>query len=162
MIASWPGTIKAGVVSQDLIDFSDMLPTFAELGGGHVPQDRKVDGRSFLPQLKGEKGNPRDWVFCWYERNGRRQRASQHVRNQRYKLYADGRFFDVVKNPLERKPLAAGNLTEDQRAIRRRLDVTLQLKVAETKKIDRLKQFNKPAKSGKRKNQGKKKKRKAA
>src|SRR5262249_11220478 len=34
LIVNWPGTTPAGVVLKDLVDFSDMLPTFVELGGG--------------------------------------------------------------------------------------------------------------------------------
>src|SRR5262249_44437162 len=33
LIANWPGTTPAGVVSKNLTDFSDLLPTFAALGG---------------------------------------------------------------------------------------------------------------------------------
>ncbi len=110
MIASWPGTIKGDQVSQDLIDFSDILPTLADVGGGQVPTDRAIDGRSFLPLLKGEPGNPRDWVYCWYQRDGKRNgTAKVFARNQTYKLYDDGQMFNV---PLDEKELKA--LTPEQ------------------------------------------------
>jgi len=122
MIASWPSKMPAGRVSQGLVDFSDLLPTLADAAGGKVPQDRTIDGRSFLPQLKGEKGNPRDWVFCWYERNGKRDgNVKRYARNQTYKLYHDGRFYHIPSDELEKSSIAPEDLNEDARGIRQKL-----------------------------------------
>lgn len=126
MIAHWPGTIKPGSVTQDLIDFSDVLPTLAELGGGKVPQDRKIDGRSFLPQLKGGKGNPRDWVFCWYERDGRRHGdVKRYARNQTYKLYHDGRFYNVPADELEKRSLTPDQIDTTAKSVQAKLKAVL-------------------------------------
>ncbi|MHC4248482.1 MAG: sulfatase-like hydrolase/transferase [Planctomycetota bacterium] len=126
MVASWPGTIKRGVVSQDLIDFSDMLVTFADLGGGQVPTDRKIDGRSFAPQLRGERGNPRDWVFCWYERNGKRSgKVKRFARNQVYKLYHDGRFYNIPADELEKKQLSPNQIDTSAREVQARLKAVI-------------------------------------
>src|SRR5207248_10961604 len=46
MIASWPGATPAGKVSKGLMDFSDYLPTFAELAGASLPSGVTIDGRS--------------------------------------------------------------------------------------------------------------------
>lgn len=104
LIARWPGVIPEGKVSQDLVDFSDFLPTLCEAAGARVPDELGVDGRSFLPQLKGEAGNPREWIYCWYSRDGSPD-AEVWARNQRYKLYATGEFYDVSQDPLERQPV---------------------------------------------------------
>jgi arylsulfatase A-like enzyme len=53
-IASWPGTIPAGTTSAETVMSMDLLPTFAKLAGVHLPADRKIDGRDFMPVLKGE------------------------------------------------------------------------------------------------------------
>ncbi len=103
LIANWPHVIPQGTVSDDLIDFSDFLPTFCD-ATGDVPKDRLLDGRSFLPQLRGEPGDPRNWVYCWYSaRRGDKPQA--WARNQRYKLYADGSFYDVPNDWHEKNPL---------------------------------------------------------
>jgi arylsulfatase A len=74
MIASWPGTIPAGEVSQSLISFCDFFPTLADLAGAPLPQGVTIDGRSFAPILRGETTkSPRDWIFVllgrrWYDR----------------------------------------------------------------------------------------------
>ena len=63
LIANWKGTTPAGRVLNDLVDFSDFFATFAELAGAKLPEGVTFDSRSFAPQLRGEKGKPRDWVF---------------------------------------------------------------------------------------------------
>jgi arylsulfatase A len=57
LIATWPGIVPAGRVSLDLIDSTDFLPTVCAAAGIDIPADWKVDGRSFLPQLRGEQGS---------------------------------------------------------------------------------------------------------
>ncbi|MCP5120360.1 MAG: sulfatase-like hydrolase/transferase, partial [bacterium] len=70
-IGYWPGVIPAGQVSEDLIDFTDFLPTALDVAGAAAPAG--LDGRSFLPQLKGERGNPREWIYTYY--NSRPERT---------------------------------------------------------------------------------------
>jgi arylsulfatase A len=128
LVASWPGKISAGIVSEDLIDFTDMLPTIAETTGAAHPKGVTLDGRSFLPQLLGKPGNPRQWIYCWYARNGigKNNKASQHARTVQYKYYLRGDFYDVVADPKEKKSLADGKLTDEQRQIRDQLRQVIQ------------------------------------
>jgi arylsulfatase A len=132
-MASWPGTIEKGQVRDDLVDFSDVLPTLAEIGGATVPESPKIDGSSLVPVFRGEKGRKKDYIYCWYQRTGLRKKAKQLVRTQRFKLYASGKFFDVEKDPLERSPIAATDVPESlqstyamlQRAIARHQKTTV-------------------------------------
>lgn len=111
LIISWPAAITTGRVLQDLVDFSDFLPTLCEAAGAGIPETLSLDGRSFLPRLRGEQGNARDWIYCWYSRSGKR--AEQWTRNQRYKLYPDGKLYDIGKDPLEKNPLT--DLSDEER-----------------------------------------------
>ncbi len=108
-IVSWPGQAERGKVCNDLVDFSDFLPTICEAAGATVPPALKIDGRSFLPQLRGKSGSPRAWIYCWYARNGG-ARGREFVRNQRFKLYRTGDFYDVSRDVLEKRPLDTANL----------------------------------------------------
>jgi arylsulfatase A len=109
MIANQPGVVSAGKVCGDLVDFSDFVPTFAEATGTEVPENMKVDGRSFLPQLRGEKGNPREWIFCHYDPKWLgRKKATRFVRDKRWKLYASGELYDVQADVLEQNPDPTG------------------------------------------------------
>jgi arylsulfatase A len=97
-VANWPAVNRNSIVSDDLIDFSDVLPTIVDACGVELPSDRKIDGRSFLPQIRGEKGNPREWVFCHYfGGKGRTKKgAASAIWDRRWKLYEDGRFYDLA------------------------------------------------------------------
>ncbi len=102
LICSWPDTIPPGAVTTDLIDASDFLPTILEAAEITPPDDYFIDGRSFLPQLKGETGNPRDWIFFHFEpMSGRVHRYARFIRDHRWKLYDDGRLFDLNADPEE-------------------------------------------------------------
>lgn len=93
-IASWPGTTPAGVVSHDLVDFTDVLSTFAELGKGKPAAGIKADGHSFAPQLRGEAGSPREWVYV--QLNGQ-----YYIRNPKWKLTSSGELFDMKDAPFK-------------------------------------------------------------
>jgi arylsulfatase A len=109
LIVSWPGEIQANSTNKDLIDFSDFLPTLCELAGiGTDSMD--LDGRSFSPQLRGEQGEPREWIYCWFSRNGEIEKARVFARNHRYKLYHTGEFYDIPNDYEERFPLDTSTL----------------------------------------------------
>ncbi|MGB2561067.1 MAG: sulfatase-like hydrolase/transferase [Akkermansiaceae bacterium] len=113
LIAHWPGVINTGKVSADLVDFSDFLPTLCETAGVSIPGSLTIDGRSFLPQLQGKKGNPRQWIYCWYSRGGKGD-VQESARNRQYKLYRTGKFYDVSKDVLEQDALAELSPQEQQ------------------------------------------------
>lgn len=52
MIVRWPRKIKAGVISDHLWYFPDVMPTLAELAGAKPPDN--IDGISIVPTLLGE------------------------------------------------------------------------------------------------------------
>jgi len=125
LIANWKGTIPAGKVCSDLIDFSDFYPTFAEMAGARLPKNVIIDGRTFLPQLRGEKGSPRDWIFCHYDPKWGKWELKRFVRDKRWKLYQDRRLFDVPADTLEENPIMPGEGGKEAAAARRRLQTVL-------------------------------------
>lgn len=118
MIVSWPGTTPAGKVSRDLIDFSDYFPTFAALAGAEMPKDRTIDGHDFAPQVKGKKGDPREWVYV--ELNGK-----WYARSQRWKLTRGGDLFDMSEAPFVEKPVPADTTDPAAIAGRKQLQAVL-------------------------------------
>lgn len=69
LIVNCPGVVPSGIVTDDLVDFSDFMPTLAEIGEAKLP-DVTLDGRSFWPQCQGKKGNPREWIFQYFYPKG--------------------------------------------------------------------------------------------
>lgn len=97
LLASWPGTVPAGTVRQDLVDLTDFAPTLLELAGRDL-DGQGLDGHSFVGALRGAPGEARTWTFA--EWNG-----EYFTRDRRWKLYGDGRLFDMLVDPEERHPL---------------------------------------------------------
>jgi arylsulfatase A len=129
LLANWKGTTPAGRVSTDLIDSTDFLPTLIEAVRHKLPAGAAMDGRSFLPQLRGEKGRPREWLYMHHDpRPGwdkDRFRLERFARTQRFKLYDDGRLFDLSTDVLEEKPIMPGADTKISAAARARLQKVL-------------------------------------
>jgi arylsulfatase A len=115
LIASWPGQTPAGTVSDDLVDSTDFLPTLLEAAGVPLPPKAALDGRSFFPQLRGKKGNPRSWIYCWYSprQGGGDLAVREFAFNQRFKLYRSEEFFETAKDPEEKQALTVSALEGD-------------------------------------------------
>lgn len=137
LIASWPARISKAAVNQDLIGAVDIFPTLCEAAGIAAPKG--CDGRSFLPQLTGEKGNPREWLYCWYSPRQRAElRVQEFVFDQHYKLYRSEEFFDLKKDPFEQRPLKPGEQRgEAAEAVTKFRKVLEQFKDARPQSLDR-------------------------
>ncbi len=118
LIANWKGVAPAGRVLNDLADFSDLLPTFAEVAGAKPPQSLTYDGRSFAAQLRGRKGNPREWIFVQL---GRRW----YVREDGWKLNEAGELSDMKEAPFVEPLVPADSKEEAAVAARKRLQAVL-------------------------------------
>jgi len=57
-LARWPGKVKAGTKSEQLIGQFDLMATAAEIVGAEVPESAGEDSVSFLPALLGEDKSP--------------------------------------------------------------------------------------------------------
>lgn len=114
LIANRPGHVVAGKVCSDLVDSTDFVPTVLEAAGAKPPAGWKADGRSFLPQLRGEKGTPREWIYSWYSpRQSDDLTVREFAFNSRFKLYRSGNFFDLDQDISEKQPLKVESLTGD-------------------------------------------------
>jgi arylsulfatase A-like enzyme len=166
LIVRWPGHTPRGKVVDDLVDFSDVLPTLAELAAAPLPEEAKkhdtsdnvpdnasgkasedasdqrpdevsnnaaqaktvgaetteenrtastanpaaLDGKSFAPRILGQSTAGRSWVYS-------EQGAKQYwVRNQRWKLYGDGRLFDMKSDPHEQQAVPLNHSPESEAA----------------------------------------------
>ena len=61
MVVRWPGKVKPGSVTDAMVEYVDVVPTFVEVAGG-TPHD-SLDGRSFVNVLKGDADEHKEFVF---------------------------------------------------------------------------------------------------
>ena len=119
-IVNCPGSVPAGVVTDSLTDFTDMLPTFAELGGAKLPAT-EIDGKSIAPYILGKsKDTPRDWIMAMgggvAKLKGKRvvpavEYADRVIRDKQYKLWVTdkgNKLFDMINDPGEQTDLIVG------------------------------------------------------
>lgn len=62
-VIRWPGKIKAGIEIDQLLTTMDLLPTFANLIGAKMPDDRIIDGKDIMPVLLNGAKSPHEYFF---------------------------------------------------------------------------------------------------
>ena len=68
LMFKWPGVTKPGAIDdRHMVSFVDVLPTLLEIVG--LPQPQGLDGRSFVPVLRGQRQEGRDFVVTEYNEN---------------------------------------------------------------------------------------------
>jgi N-acetylglucosamine-6-sulfatase len=115
MVAWAPGLIKPGTTLKQMVMNIDIMPTMLELAGTRAPADHIVDGRSFLPLLRGESIPWRNEVFYEYywEWNFPQTPTQFALRTDRYKyissygLWDQDMLFDLETDPRESRNLIA-------------------------------------------------------
>jgi len=60
-VVRWPGIVKPDSRSDQLIHYTDVLPTMMDIAGG--AEDPAMDGKSFLPILRGQEDAIHDYVY---------------------------------------------------------------------------------------------------
>ena len=133
LVARWPGVVEAGTRTAALTDLTDIGTTLCELAGVDPPAD--ADGKSLLPVLRGEARTHKPFVYTWgnFEQSSRRYkepaahagRLTHALRGPRWKLYADGRLFDLDADPFEERPVLRTHADRAKKAfgsLNRRLD----------------------------------------
>ncbi|QDT14553.1 sulfatase-like hydrolase/transferase [Alienimonas californiensis] len=131
LIVSLPSRVPAGATADRPVDFSDLLPTVCTLAGVPVPPssgENGGDGASPFAADGSPVKPPRTAAFVWYDprHNARiNQQAGAFARDGRYRLYADGRFFDAGDplDPAEEE--LTEPLTDEQRRVRQSLAAEL-------------------------------------
>jgi arylsulfatase A-like enzyme len=133
-IVNCPGLVPEGVVTDALTDFTDLLPTFAELGGAKVPKDLKIDGVSIAPLLLGKaKDSSRDWIMALghgpakLDKKGVRGEVDyteRVIRDKRYKVWVSEQrkitqLYELLSDPFEQKNLIDSTMPEHLAVIKK-------------------------------------------
>ena len=111
MMVRWPGVTKAGSVSDAPITSTDFFPTILELAQVDLEHPLPIDGKSFMPALRG-KVHDRGAIFWHYPHYGNQGGApTGAVREGDWKLvewYEDGKLelFNLKEDISEESDLA--------------------------------------------------------
>jgi len=114
-IVNCPGIVPQGIVTDALVDFTDILPTFCELAGAEMNKKFTYDGHSFASHILGKTDyTNRKWNMALGSHlamliNDRITSAhifrDRVIRDKNYKVYVDttGRIYEMIdlKNDLD-------------------------------------------------------------
>jgi arylsulfatase A-like enzyme len=126
--------VPQGIVTEALTDFTDLLPTFAELGGAEVPKDLQIDGVSIAPLLLGKtRDSSRKWIMALghgaarLDEKGVRGKVDyteRVIRDKRYKVWVSkerriSQLYDLRSDPFEEENLIESAESEHLAAARK-------------------------------------------
>jgi arylsulfatase A len=136
MFVYWPGHIMPGT-NNNLVQFSDFAPSFLDMANIKA-KPAGLDGVSFYPQLFGQNGNARNWIYCYYDPwpiatlQAAQTQPISFAQDTAYKLYKTdkvgtkaGQFFHFTVDLEETNPLQDSQLTPAQVAVKQKLQAAL-------------------------------------
>jgi arylsulfatase A len=121
LIISWPRMKRKGLTYDELIEFSDFFPTLADI----VDIEAESDGKSFYRLLTGKKLKTRTTAFVHYDPrwgDNVNKYRNQFIMTTDYKLYQDGRFYNISSDIREKHPLDSDSLDKNEIKIKSRLE----------------------------------------
>ena len=107
----WPGKIKAGTSSDEIVHVMDLFPTLANIAGGAVPDDRVIDGVDMSDFFMGktEKSGREGFivymgkdVFGVKWRNWKLHFKEQDAWNGEMRTYTMPRLYNLYNDPQEK------------------------------------------------------------
>ena len=146
LIASWPNGIKKpGRVVDDLVEFTDMLPTLCEVSGAKLPKNHPTDGASIVPVLQNKSNSrTKDWIYIWY-----RGRVMVRYKGpfKEYSLVAktdgSGATLTKYKGAFDGELLDGAKMTKEENTIKEQFEGTL-TRLGKTRLSGVSKQVNEP------------------
>jgi arylsulfatase A len=124
IISQYGQSMRRGTTANTLIDFSDFLPTLADIAGTKVNSSYgTIDGISFYRSITGVADSIRSSVFFHWQ-DPHYFAYSRWSQTATYKLYDStnqNRFFNFAIDPLEQHPIPSNQQTQQEKAISKQL-----------------------------------------
>lgn len=128
----YPSKFAGNSEMDQMVAHIDLLPTLSQLCGAPMPQDRKIDGRSFIPALEG-KALPERSFFSYWTRKLPEKYNNIALQRGQYKLVGkkdfdaeveDFELYNLQEDPFEKKNLVAQN-KEKATSLRTEMDALI-------------------------------------
>jgi arylsulfatase len=105
----WPSGFAGGKDCNALTAHIDILPTLAEITGAKLPENVRLDGRSFAPLLQNPKAEWPDRILFTHVGRWERGKAADSkfdkcsVRNDQFQLVNNSELYDLKNDPSEKQ-----------------------------------------------------------
>jgi arylsulfatase A-like enzyme len=126
----WPGRIDAGTRSAQRVLTMDLFPTLCMAAG--APLEHRIEGRSFLPALRGESQSWDDRLMFFHRREGGERYEGltiNAVRRGPWKLLQNSPFAPRELYHLGRDPAEQVDLSQSERQKFRELSAAVRLQI---------------------------------
>lgn len=116
----WPGTIKKGGVCNELISYTDFLPTISKIAGLPVSTSYgTIHGLSFYHNMVNIPGVNREWNYIYWDNSPNdTKHPIRFIHDTKYKLYKDTfgvkTYYKIDTDTKEDTPLTPSNFTLEQ------------------------------------------------
>ena len=131
----FPSLTKESKAIETMAAHIDVLPTLSELCHVDLPKDRKIDGKSLVPLIKGEKV---DWsnrsLFTYWTRKYPELYNSMAIQKSGYKLVGQTDYnatieqfelYNLKNDPYEQHNIVSGNI-DIAKNLKKELDIIYQ------------------------------------
>ena len=135
-VVAWPNVVAAGSQSDFVALTMDLYPTLLE--AARVPLTHFIEGRSFLPTLRGETQDWEDRYLFFSRREGNLRyngKTVEAVRHGPWKLVQNSPFAPLELFNLEDDPLEQADISAERPDIFRRLAAALRAYIQEAGKV---------------------------
>ena len=105
-IVRWPGVVEPNSVSETMLNFVDVLPTFLDIINTDIPKN--LDGKSFQSTLKGNQEPVHDYIFSLATKQNIQKCKvfpTRAVRGKRYKFIRNYNSTEVVDSNYGSNPI---------------------------------------------------------
>jgi arylsulfatase A-like enzyme len=102
----WPGKIKAGSKTDEMLHVVDFYPTLVHLGGGSLQQPLPLDGRDAWPTIAEGKPTPHSEIVLSLPGLEESETGTPAIRVGDFKLVGD-ELYNIRRDPYETDDLAA-------------------------------------------------------
>ena len=105
-IVRWPGVVEPNSVSETMLNFVDVLPTFLDIIDADIPNN--LDGKSFQSTLKGNQAPVHDYIYSIATKQNIQQCKvfpTRAVRDKRYKFTRNYNSMEVVDSNYGLNPI---------------------------------------------------------
>jgi arylsulfatase A len=119
----WPGAVRKGTVCDELINYTDFLPTIAKLVGRPIPVDfGTIHGQTFHHNLFNSTGANRSWNYTYWDNSPNDSKNPiRFIHDKRYKLYKDTfgvkTYYKIDGDLTEKHPLSLTSLTDEEQSL---------------------------------------------
>ena len=116
----WPGKIKPGTATNEMLHVVDFFPTLVKLAGGSLAQPLPLDGRDAWPTITQGRPTPHTEIVLSVPGFEHSETGPAAIRVGDFKLVGD-ELYNLAQNPAEKNNLAAAQ-PEKVRELKERLE----------------------------------------